>query len=147
MAGTISAEDKVEVMNLIADYAFRLDTADLDGYVANFAPDGVFDSTGGRFEGRDAIRAYVGNLLGDRRAGTSSTLRHVMGIPFIQSGGQGEGERCRAETYVMIPGGTEDGQIRVQMVGTYTDDIVKVDGRWRFAVRHIRMALTNASTG
>lgn len=141
MADTTSAEDKVEVMNLIADYAFRLDTADLDGYVDNFAPDGVFDSTGGRFEGREAIRTFVAGLLQNRRAGTSSTLRHVMGIPLIR----GDGDRCRAETYVMIPGGTGDGQIKVAMVGTYKDEIVKVDGRWRFAVRHIRMALTSPS--
>ena len=143
MPDTMTPADKIEVMNLIANYAFRLDTADLDGYVDNFAPDGVFDSTAGRFEGRAAIRDFVARLLGNRTAGTSSSLRHIMGIPTIH----GEGERCRAETYVMIPGGTEDGQIRVQMVGTYTDEIVKVDGRWRFAVRHIRMALTNASTG
>jgi hypothetical protein len=64
-----------------------------------------------------------------------------MGIPLIRS----DGDRCRAETYVMIPGGTGDGQIKVAMVGTYKDEIVKVDGRWRFAVRHIRMALTSPS--
>jgi uncharacterized protein (TIGR02246 family) len=141
MADTVSAEDKIEVMNLIADYAFRLDTADLDGYVDNFAPDGVFDGGAGRFEGREAIRAYVGKLLENRSPGSASTMRHVMGIPRIH----GDGESCRAQTYVMIPGGTEDGQIRIVMTGTYTDDIVKVDGRWRFAVRHIRMALTSAS--
>ena len=143
MPDTMTPADKIEVMNLIANYAFRLDTADLDGYVDNFAPDGVFDSTSGRFEGRAAIREYVGKLLANRAPGSTSTMRHIMGIPTIHGGG----ERCRAETYVMIPRQTEDGQIAVQMVGTYTDDIVKVDGRWRFAVRHIRMALTNASTG
>jgi ketosteroid isomerase-like protein len=145
MPGTISAEDKVAVMNLIADYAFRLDTADLDGYVDNFTPDGVFDGGGGRIEGRTAIREYVGKLLQNRPPGSTGGLRHVMGIPSIQEDGRGDGggERCRALTYVMIPGSTDDGQIRVAMTGLYTDDIVKLDGRWRFAVRHIRMALTS----
>ena len=141
MADTMTAEDKVAVMNLIASYAFRLDTSDLDGYVDNFAPDGVFDSTAGRFEGHEAIRTLVAGILEGGRAGKDSKLRHVMGIPKIE----GDGDRCRAETYVMIPGGTDDGEIRVLMTGTYTDDIVKVDGRWRFAVRHIRMALNSAS--
>jgi uncharacterized protein (TIGR02246 family) len=135
----ISAEEKIAVMNLIADYAFRLDTADLGGYVDNFTPDGVFDGGGGRIEGRDAIRAYVGKLLANRPPGSTGGLRHIMGIPSIE----GEGERCKALTYVMIPGSTDDGQIRVAMTGLYTDDIVKFDGRWRFAVRHIRMALTS----
>src|SRR5690606_33756419 len=117
--------------------------ADLDGYVENFAPDGVFDGSGGRVEGREAIREYVGGLLANRGPGATGTMRHIMGIPRIQ----GDGERCRAETYVMIPQGTEDGRIRIAMTGTYTDDIVKVDGRWRFAVRHIRMALTSPRLG
>ena len=139
MPETISAEDRVAVMNLIASYAFRLDTSDLDSYVDNFAPDGVFDSTAGRFEGREAIRTLVAGLLEAGRSGTGSGLRHVMGIPKIE----GHGDHCHAETYVMIPGATPDGQIRVLMTGMYTDDIVKIDGRWRFAVRHIRMALNS----
>lgn len=141
MASTISAEDRVAVMNLIADYAFRLDSADLDGYVENFTPEGVFDGGGGRIEGRAAIREYVGRLLANRPPGSTGGLRHVMGMPSIE----GDGDRCRALTYVMIPGSTQDGQIRVAMTGLYTDEIVKVDGRWRFAVRHIRMALTSPS--
>jgi uncharacterized protein (TIGR02246 family) len=141
MPDTMTPADKVAVMNLIADYAFRFDSADLNGYVDNFAPDGVFDGTSGRFEGREAIREYVGKILANRNPETGSNLRHVMGIPTIH----GDSERCRAVTYVVIPRQTDDGRIVVQMVGTYTDDIVKVDGRWRFAVRHIRMALTNTS--
>ncbi len=140
MPDTMTPEDKVAVMNLIADYAFKFDGGDLDGYVDNFAPDGVFDGSSGRYEGRDAIRAYVGGILANRPPGTKGGLRHVMGIPSIE----GDSERCRAVTYVMIPGQTDDGRIQVRMVGTYTDDIVKIDGRWRFAVRHIRMALTSA---
>jgi uncharacterized protein (TIGR02246 family) len=139
----MTPEDKVAVMNLIADYAFRLDTADLDGYVDNFTPDGVFDGGGGRIEGRAAIREYVGRLLQNRPPGSTGGLRHIMGIPSIEGVGEGDRERCRALTYVMIPGSTEDGQIRVAMTGLYTDDIVKHDGRWRFAERHIRMALTS----
>ena len=141
MTDTITPEDKVAVMNLIADYAFRLDSADLEGYVDNFAPDGVFDGGGGRLEGREAIRDYVAGLLQNRPPGSSTGFRHIMGIPSIH----GDGDRCHAETYVMIPSGTEDGHIRVSMVGKYTDEIVRVDGRWRFAVRHIRMSLTSTA--
>lgn len=143
MPDTISPEDRVAVMNLIADYAFRLDSSDLDGYVDNFAPDGVFDSTNGRFEGREAIGTLVAGILETGRAGKHSQLRHVMGLPRIEA----KGDRLYAETYVIIPATTNDGQIRVRMSGTYTDVIVKVDGRWRFAVRHIRMALTSNPAG
>jgi uncharacterized protein (TIGR02246 family) len=135
MADAMSAEDKLAVMELIADYAFRLDSGDLDGYVDNFMPDGVFEGTAGRFEGRNAIRAYVGSLFENRSAGP--TMRHVLGIPSIQ----GDGERCRARTYVMIPGQTDGNAISIPLVGIYKDEIVKADGRWRFARRTAQMDL------
>ena len=140
MSDTISPQDHVAVIYTIAEYAFRLDSGDLDGYVDCFAPDGVFDSTSGRFEGRQAIRDYVGKLLAARNPAPGGGMRHVMGMPSIT----GHGERCHAVTYATILAQAGD-RIQVRMVGTYTDDIVKVDGRWRFAVRHIRMALTKSA--
>ena len=37
----MSADDRLDIMDLIARYAYTLDSGDLDGYVNNFAPDGV----------------------------------------------------------------------------------------------------------
>ena len=34
----LSAEDRLDIMDLIARYAYTLDSGDLDGYVNNFAP-------------------------------------------------------------------------------------------------------------
>jgi hypothetical protein len=148
MADTMSPEDKLAVIDLIADYGFRLDAADLDGYVNNFMPDGVFDGGGGALHGRDEIRAYVGHLIEIGEAGPDgpARLRHILGIPSVH----GDSERCRARTYVMIPGhrpvqGSDGKEVFVPMVGTYTDDIVKHEGRWRFAKREIRMHLTGPS--
>ena len=135
MADTMSPEDKLAVQELIADYALRLDSGDLDGYVDNFTEDGVFEGTSGRFEGRDAVRAYVGHLMETR--GDGPTLRHVLGIPSIH----GDATRCHAQTYVIIPGQKGDAPISIPLVGVYTDEIVKVDGRWRFAKRNVRMDL------
>jgi hypothetical protein len=45
----------------------------------------------------------------------------------------------------MIPRMDEDGEVRIPMVGTYRDDIVKVDGRWYFEKRSIMMDMTSSS--
>jgi len=136
----LSPEDHMAVMNLIADYAFRFDSGDLEGYVDCFAPDGVFDTAAGRHEGQQVIRAYVGKLLAARDPAAGPSVRHVMGLPSIT----GDSERCQAVSYVTILGQAAD-RVEVRMVGTYTDEIVKIDGRWRFAVRNIRMALTKTA--
>ena len=143
MAGPapLTAQDRLDVINLVASYAAYLDTADLDGYVDNFAPGGVIEHSAGRCEGQAEIRAWVGGLLGARRPGdTSSPYRHVLGIPLIE----GDGERCSARTYVLIPQ-QRDGELTLPMVLTYVDSCVKLDGRWRFAKRIIQPGLVSAA--
>jgi uncharacterized protein (TIGR02246 family) len=141
MADTMSPEDKLAVMDLIADYAFKLDSGDLDGYVDNFTPDAVMVNSRGNLVGREAIREYVAHLIEVREAGPGS-LHHIMGVPSIH----GDSERCYAECYVMIPGdkpneGADGKRVFFALVGMYQLDIVKHEGRWRFAKRVTRMDL------
>jgi ketosteroid isomerase-like protein len=135
---SLSAEDRLAIIDLIADYALRVDGGDVEGYVANFTPDAVIDYTNGRCEGHDEIRRWVGRLVEIGQVGSDpAKLRHVLGMPQVS----GDGDRAHARTYVMIPGKSEDGSLGVPLVGTYTDDVVKLDGRWRFARREIGMNL------
>jgi uncharacterized protein (TIGR02246 family) len=136
MATPMSPEDRLAVIDLIADYAFRLDTRDLDGYVDNFTPDGVFEGATGRREGRDAIRAYVGGLF-DGSSERPRQHRHVLGLPQVQ----GDSESCTAQTYIMIPSLRQEGHIVFPLAGVYLDEIVKHEGRWRFAHRNVVMHL------
>lgn len=145
MADTMSTEDRLAVMDLIASYAYCLDAADVEGYVNNFAPDGVFEGknlvTGRewRHEGRDAIRPFVHGLLEQRRAGPG-TMLHILGIPSIH----GTSERCSARTYVMVLTMNQDpNAITLPLVGVYTDDIVKIDGRWHFQHRFDRLDMSS----
>ena len=81
MAYRLTADDRLDIMDLIARYAHTLDTGDLDGYVNNFAPDGVLFE---EHKGRDAIREYVAMLMRQGRAGPlpngeSRVLRRLAG--------------------------------------------------------------------
>jgi uncharacterized protein (TIGR02246 family) len=146
MNDTISAEDKLAIMQLIADYAYMLDSGDLDGYVNNFAPDGVFEPRSGYFrhEGREAIRKYVGYLMEIGQAGPSGVrMHHFMGIPSIH----GDSEHAHAETYLVVLGQLESNPVEVPMVDLYIDDLVKIDGRWHFQKRYVRLDLLGPQLG
>jgi hypothetical protein len=139
LAGTLSPEDRLAIIDLIVSYGYYLDAGDIDAYVDNFTPDGVFAGANGSRQGREAIRERVNYLLAVGEVGPAAPMRmrHIFGIPSIH----GDSERCHAETYVMIPGYDADGNVAFPLIGTYTDEIVRHEGRWRFAQRTIRMDL------
>jgi uncharacterized protein (TIGR02246 family) len=137
----LTFEDLTAIQELIASYAEFIDDGNIEGYLNNFTPDGVFENRRGKIEGREAIREFVAPILEANRTDSRPRMRHVMGFPVIR----GDGDRATARTYVMIPRLDEDGEIRVPMVGTYRDDIVKVDGQWYFKTRSIMMDMTSQS--
>jgi uncharacterized protein (TIGR02246 family) len=126
----LTADDRLDIMDLIARYAYTLDTGDLDGYVDNFAPDGVLFA---QHHGREAIRAYVRMLMDEGRAGPlpdgDVAYRHFVGSPVID----GHGERATVHSYLLwVNMGTDPP---VSAAAEYTDECVKLDGRWLFQTR------------
>lgn len=128
--GRLSAEDRLDIMDLIARYASTLDAGDLDGYVNNFAPDAVLF---GNHHGRDAIREYVAMLMREGRAGPlpngDVAYRHFVGSPTIH----GEGDRATVHSYLLwVNMGSEPP---VSSAAEYHDECVKLDGEWYFQSR------------
>ena len=129
----LSADDRLDIMDLIARYASTLDAGDLDGYVNNFAPDGVLF---GNHTGRDAIREYVAMLMRQGRAGPlpngDVAYRHFVGSPTIE----GSDGRATVRSYLLwVNMGSEPP---VSAAAEYTDECVKLDGRWYFQTRTLR---------
>jgi len=126
----LSAEDRLDIMDLIARYAHTLDSGDLDGYVNNFAPDGTLFVD---HHGRDAIRSYVAMLMREGRAGPLPTgdvaYRHFVGAPTID-GGDG---RATVHSYLLWVNMGSDPP--VSAAAEYMDECVKLDGRWYFQSR------------
>jgi 3-phenylpropionate/cinnamic acid dioxygenase small subunit len=120
----MTAQDRLDVIELIARYAQCIDAGDLDGYVANFAPDGVIEWQNGRAAGQEEIRRWVGGLMATGRIGGEPAFtRHFVGLPFIHDG---DGRRCQARTYVIIFRLDASGKVTVPSVGSYTDTCVKL---------------------
>jgi len=59
---TASVQDRAAIQNLIANYAFALDTLNADLYASVFAPDAQFTFGGNTYKGRDQIRGVITSL-------------------------------------------------------------------------------------
>ena len=126
----LSADDRLDIMDLIARYAHTLDSGDLDGYVNNFAPDAVLFE---RHQGREAIREYVAMLMREGRAGPlpngDVAYRHFVGQATID----GAGDQARVHSYLLWVNMGSDPP--VSAAAEYFDTCVKLDGRWYFKQR------------
>jgi hypothetical protein len=129
----LTAEDRLDIMDLIARYAYTLDSGDLDGYVNNFAPDGVLFE---QHRGREAIRDYVKTLMRQGRAGPLPSgdvaYRHFVGSPVID----GAGDQATVHSYLLWVNMGSDPP--VSAAAEYTDEVTKLDGRWYFGSRTLR---------
>jgi hypothetical protein len=135
----MSAEDRLGVMDLIANYARCLDRGDVEGWLDNFMPDATLESISGTAVGRDEIRTWVMRLVDGRIvAQDPQRLVHFVGLPLIS----GTAERCHAETYCLILDYDPQQAIRVPLVGLYVDTCVSTEHGWRFERRIIRGELS-----
>ena len=134
MANSMSAEDRLGVMELIASYARCIDSGDVDGWVDNFMPNAVFRPASGEHTGHEQIRQWLVNLMQPGRVGADPPqLVHFVGLPQIS----GDSQRAHSQTYCVIIDYDEDKKIRVPLVGRYEDTCVKDGDRWRFEQRII----------
>jgi hypothetical protein len=125
----LTLQDRVEISDLFARYAWCLDTRDIEGFATNFAPDGAIEMPGvGRFVGRAEVLRY-GKLLTDDPAYPGR--QHFI----AQSLFDGDGNRCRVRSYAMVTSRKSDGAYAVLSLGHYNDVCVKLEGRWVFAER------------
>jgi hypothetical protein len=129
----MTADDRLAIMDLIARYAYTLDSGDLDGYVKNFAPDGVLFED---HRGQAQIREYVAMLMRQGRAGPlpggDVAYRHFVGAPVID----GDASRATVHSYLLwVNMGSEPP---VSAAAEYTDECIKLDGRWKFQSRSLR---------
>ncbi len=135
MGEPLSAQDRLDVMEVIAAYPLCLDSPDIEGLAGVFHPEAVLDGIGGSFSGLDAILGWARGLIAGGRVGASPPqLVHFVGLPHIE----GDSERCRAQTYAVIITYDAAKAVTIPLVGSYHDRFAKQDGRWRIERRTIR---------
>lgn len=131
----LSVLDRLEIQQLVARYAYALDTGGRNGYeyADLFAPDGVFvgmnQGTAGRlYRGRDTLASLA---RGGQR--NPNFVSHFITNVIIEPAPGG----ARGTQYAIIGeiGGTNGSKGRWTHGGHYKDEYVKTAAGWRFKSR------------
>lgn len=124
----IPADDRLELLDLVARYAFCCDTGRYGEVAELFTPDGVFDETVIGLPlctGPEAIDATF------RALGPSiAWLIHLNGNHHVTAY---DGETTAATCHLHVEGSVNGRAIRI--LGYYDDAYRKVEGRWLFERR------------
>ncbi len=122
-------DDYEEIRQLVARYNVAFDDLDVEGWVSCFTPDGFFErSNAGRsYQGRDQLAELI--------SGFDIRGRHVTTDFQIQLNGDVATMSC----YLMYL--DRANHHAVAMFGVYDDELVKVDGSWKFASRKLEVDL------
>lgn len=131
----LSTADDLAIRDVIARYAWALDTGDVEGFVACFCRDGVlvwdaFEEPE-RWEGSDALRHFAEFF---RSLPSSAGRQHHVSNTLVRA----EGEGARSRSYVAVALRQGDGPHLLNVMGYYEDLFRREDGQWRLAERVIR---------
>lgn len=129
-ASALSPLDYVEIRQLVARYAFAVDTGADGGavYASLFAPDGAFvDRTGREIRGREALA----ELARRNTRGPQSAFHFIVNHVIEPSPEGAIGRQYLLQLRIGETGRPND----VFGGGTYTDEYVKTPDGWRFRRR------------
>jgi uncharacterized protein (TIGR02246 family) len=130
-------EDLLEIHQLFVDYGLALDAGDFDAYAELFADDGeVLLGPMGRAKGRDEIKALMTKTL----SGGIGPSFHIISSPQVQL----EGDTATSQVMWSVVNRDDAGGATLAMIGRHRDDLVRENGRWKFARRRGYVDLPSA---
>jgi len=135
-APPLTIEDRIAINDLLARYAWALDTGDVDGFVACFTPtavviEEVFEEPD-RWEGAEGIRRLGEHF---RTVPNFPGRQHHVSQLLVE----GDGERCAARSFALVSECRGEPPYLIRFAGYYDDQLVKSGGRWLFQQRIIRL--------
>jgi hypothetical protein len=134
---TLSVQDRQEIADLVSSYNHAIDHLESEAWAATFTADGALIVGGEtRAQGCAALIAYVA----ERRAAGTPKTRHWTSNILIA----GDNATATLRAYVMAFK-IDDGLGPPYVLGEYNDDLVKIDGSWKFVRRH--MTIVVGATG
>ena len=132
-------QDRAAIQNLIARYAFALDSLNADMYASVFAPDAELTFGGNTYRGREQIRGVVTSVKERRAAqpageGPARKSYHAITNTLIEFTNDHEAHH---RSYWQTLSGASSGPFTVGGMGVYEDTIVKTNGQWLIKKREI----------
>jgi ketosteroid isomerase-like protein len=136
MTQPLTLEDRFAIEELCARYAWSLDTGDVDGFGECFTEDAVmmeevFDDPD-EWYGRAQIRKCCEHY---KNAEGFPGRQHHIGQLILD----GDTEKCSAKSYAIVTECHGNPPFTLRFAGYYEDEIVKIDGRWYFKKRMVRL--------
>lgn len=126
-AGWSRAADKIEIQELGAAFDNALDAEDADKFVSVFVDDGILEGFWGQSKGRAALKQAHAFML----ATFAKDKRHVVTNHEISVA---DG-RATMFSYLTV---FDRKSLGVTGTATFTDELVRQDGRWKFVKRVLR---------
>ena len=129
----LSADDWVQIANLLSRYCQTNDFGDAEGWSRVFTEDGLFEESFSdkgvvtRLRGRKAIKEFALQIPG--MIPHVKYARHWITNAIIE----GDGDRATATCFVKFINTIDGGSAIV--TGIYKDEIRKVNGEWLFSYR------------
>jgi uncharacterized protein (TIGR02246 family) len=129
---TTEADDELAVRNLVARVAQYADGPDVDAYVALFTADAVWDMPGAPRTGHAEIRAGSEERRAAGQIGPGSNTRHVVSTVAVRV----HADHAVADSVWQFYVDTASAP-RLQLMGTYHDELRRVGHDWKLARRAI----------
>jgi hypothetical protein len=124
------ANDIVLIQNLTAQYALAMDEARMEDWRACWCPDELnpcFENPAGKFVGKEGFDRLI-PVLTQRIAGKRHFMTNIA-VSIVDE------NTANQTCYMMILSKT--GVPSIQGTAVYRDELVKVDGIWKFKTRKI----------
>ncbi|MGE0308203.1 MAG: nuclear transport factor 2 family protein [Acidimicrobiia bacterium] len=121
----LSADDRLEIIDLLGRYSWAFDARDGDAYARTFTHDGVMQGPVTAIEG-------VEQLTGWARDYPASLARHTISNIVIEGGA----DHAISKSTLVVLAGVDD-EIKPVLLGEYHDSLRKTPDGWRIAHRRL----------
>jgi uncharacterized protein (TIGR02246 family) len=129
---TLSAGDRLAILDVVTRADEAASRRDADAYVALFTPDAVLDGAQGTFQGRDALHAAVGPVW----AAEGPATLHLTLNPVVEPGTSDD--RAVARSVLLIIDPAEPPAIKTTAI--ITQELRRDGGNWLIARRTVAPA-------
>jgi SnoaL-like domain len=119
---------RIGVADLLATYQFLADSGKIRQLSELFMPDGVFENNTGKHVGPEGVLNFFRGTKDSFIAANFTPARHYLGTIRISPRSDGSASTYACFQFIGTRG--------LDHWGTYRDEVVEIDGSWRFARRH-----------
>ena len=129
-----TVEDTLNIQQLYARYSDAIMRNDPETFASCWSDDAYWLLLGNEYRGKEAIvEAYTNSVVG------TDYILHLAMAPLISVDGDKAKVRSQIQEILHFAGGGA-----MLILGNYNDELIEVDGQWRFADRRISVRYSGA---